>query len=142
MMNHIFKSQSLGALVRKFRRDEQGTATVESLIWLTFLVAFTFMILDAAMVFMNNTEVRRITQDANRLFIKGIFDDNTSSLETWIEGQLDGLAPNADATATIDSDGRLSTVVVYPATDTDLVGLVEILNNVTLQVVVVHQTET
>lgn len=128
--------------LRRFRGAEDGSATVEGVVlWIPFYLLFLFIVLDGTTIFLQNSKVQRVVQDANRQFIAGGFDNSTSDLENWIENTLDTIAPNATATAQIDANGLLRTDVAYPSSDTDLTGATAMLGNLTVRVRVVHQTE-
>ena len=51
---------------RKFLRDEAGGATVEACLWIPFFLSFFVLILDAAFIFLQETDAQRIVQDGNR----------------------------------------------------------------------------
>lgn len=136
---------------RRFRDAEDGSATIEALLWIPFLLAFLMLILDASTIFMWNSQARRIVADANRQYVKGATFDNTMSnfvgnpvnnMANWIEDEMAHFAPNAVANVMIDPvSGLLTTIVTYPSTDTDLSGATGFLGGLTLRVQSIHQTE-
>ncbi|GGE38520.1 TadE/TadG family type IV pilus assembly protein [Actibacterium pelagium] len=128
--------------LKKFWREEDGTASVDGLIWVMFFTTLLVFILDASIMFMNNVEVRRVTQDGSRLYVRGGFDgeaDPIAALDLWVENNLSDLSPNVNATSSLNASNQLSTVVTYPASDTDLTGLVNVLSNFNIEVLVVNQ---
>ncbi|GGE38547.1 TadE/TadG family type IV pilus assembly protein [Actibacterium pelagium] len=126
----------------KFWKEQDGTASVDGLIWIMFFMTLVVFILDAAIMFMNNTQVRRIVQDGSRMYVRGAFDGSTTELkdlDAWIQARLSGLSPKAKSSSKVDGNNRVYTEVVYPASDTDITGLFDALMNFNIQVVVVNQ---
>lgn len=66
-------SPRLKALLKRFRRDERGSATIEAVLWLPMFVIFFVMIADVSLVFFRQTEVMRVVQDGNRALSVGRF---------------------------------------------------------------------
>lgn len=131
--------------VRRFSRDEDGSATVEACLWLPFFIFFFVMILDATTIFMNQARVHRIVQDANRQFVVGVFKsaaNEEQALEQWIEQSLAPITPSASASASVDTQGLLTTQVSYPSGETDLTGATGVLGSLTMRVQAIHQTES
>ncbi len=125
---------------RKFLRDEAGGATVEACLWIPFFLSFFVLILDAAFIFLQETDAQRIVQDGNRQYVTGAIA-STGALETWIETAMVPLSPNANATARVDGAGVLTTVLTYPAEDTDLTGATGVLGGLTMRVQSIYLTE-
>ncbi len=56
-------------LVKKLRRlavRDDGTATVEAVLWLPVFLLFFCLVADAALVFYNKNQIHRLVQDTNR----------------------------------------------------------------------------
>lgn len=68
-------SPRLKALLRRFRRDERGSATIEAVIWLPMFVIFFVMIADVSLVFFRQTEVQSLYAPSE---LKVGRDDNCS----------------------------------------------------------------
>ena len=45
----------MSRVLRRFRRNEAGSVTVEAVIWFPLFVLFLMMLMDAAMIFMNSS---------------------------------------------------------------------------------------
>lgn len=128
--------------IRRFLRDDYGGATFEGCIWLPVLLAFFFTSFDAAHIFLRDGEIQRVVQESARQYVKGRYGNSTSDAEVWIEQQLSQLAPNAQATVTIDGASDLLTATVtYPASDTEIGGWISALTNMNLTVQSIHQLE-
>ena len=72
-------SPRLMALLKRFRRDERGSATIEAVPWLPLFVIFFVMIADVSLVFFRQTEVLRVVQDGNRALSVGRFGGQPKS---------------------------------------------------------------
>ena len=118
-----------------FLKDESGGGTIEACLWLPVLIGFFILIFDATYVFLKDGEIRRVLQEGNRQYVKGLHSNDPTELETWIETTLAQLAPNANATSSLDSTtGILTTSVTYPASDTDITGWVSALTGLVITV--------
>jgi len=121
-----------GRLLRRFRSDTQGSATIEVVLWLPLFFAAFGLMTDAAMVFNGHSRVMRVIQDANRNLSVGRLDTEIEA-ETYITTALAGLSPNATASTTITA-GVATTVVQLPARDLEILGMFSALNNLNLTV--------
>ncbi len=103
-----------------WRRDD-GSATIEAVLWMPFfLAAFTFVV-DGTMIFHNHSQILRVVQDANRGLSVGRYDTEAET-ETEIEARLASVSPNTNATTSI-SAGVIRTTVTVPAADLDVIGM-------------------
>ena len=107
-------------------RREDGSATVETVLWLPLFFAAFGLMTDAAMVFNGHSRVTRILQDANRNLSVGRFVDEDET-ETYILAALNALAPNATASTTVTA-GVATSVVQVPATDLEILVSVRLLS--------------
>lgn len=101
--------------LRAFRTDEDGTASVEAVIWLPIFFFFISMVVDASFIFLGQNEATRLVQDANRRLSVGVLA-SSDEVEDLIEGALAKMAPSAVATSTI-SNGVVTTSVVIQTKD-------------------------
>jgi Flp pilus assembly protein TadG len=119
-------------LPRNLLHREDGSATVETVLWLPLFFAAFGLMTDAAMVFNGHSRVTRILQDANRNLSVGRFVDEDET-ETYILAALNALAPNATASTTVTA-GVATSVVQVPATDLEILGMFSALNSLTLTI--------
>ena len=105
---------------RRFLKREDGSATVEAVLWFPFFIAMFTLVVDASMIFHNQTYVTRVIQDGNRAMSTGYLD-STSDTETFIANRLAGLSESARV-ATSLRDGVIHTEVSVPAGDLDVIG--------------------
>ena len=125
-----------------FLKDESGSGSIEACLWVPALFGFFVLVFDASYVFLRDGEIRRVMHEGNRQYVKGLFASQTEALETWIEAEVSGISPNAEATATVDSTtGLLTTTISYPASDTDVTGWMSALTGLVITVQAVNQTE-
>ena len=99
----------------RFVRDESGSATIESLLWLTVFFGLLILASDASLAFYGKAQALRIMQNGNRAFALGRLA-TTAATESWIETQFDALSPNAAATTTVNN-GLVSTTMAIPASE-------------------------
>ncbi len=120
--------------------EEDGTSTVEFVIW-TPLIMFVFaLIADTALIFGGEARVLRVVQDANRAMSIGRITE-VKDAQDLVLSQIQNLAPHAIVTTTVVS-GLINTVVAIPATDFTSVGLVDAFLNLTVTVSAQHLAES
>jgi Flp pilus assembly protein TadG len=104
----------------RFLRGERGTGTIEFLIWCPFILAFFFLMLEASTIFLHTNAIRRIVQDGNRQYVRGV-----------------------TVTAVVDAtSGQLTTKVSFPSTDVDIAGWSKLLPTFTIYIRGIEQTES
>ena len=115
--NSIFfaKPRIHGSRVKLFCRDEEGTATIESVIWFPIFVILLTLIMNVSLVFFTESQILRVVQDGNRAFSLGRLDDSTA-VEGYILERLSYLDANITIATTI-SGGFVMTTVDVPASD-------------------------
>ncbi len=84
---------SPGRALRRFRRDEGGTATIESLLWLPLFFFLLVMIVNGSFIFYGKSQALRIIQDANRALSTGRLG-NTGAAETYLRTRIGVFAPS------------------------------------------------
>lgn len=124
---------------RRFLRAEDGTATIEAVLWLPVFFAFFALLVDVSMIFHGQNQVLRVTQDANRSLSLGRLA-SLDETEALIESRLREFAPNANAITTVSS-GLITTSVAVPVADLEILGLFGALSAATLTVSAQHLIE-
>jgi Flp pilus assembly protein TadG len=109
-------------LFSRFRDDERGVATVESLLWMPIFFYLFILITDVSFIFYGKAQALRIVQDGNRAYSVDGFPTNAAA-SAYIQGQLRQFAPTATATTTT-SGGIISTTATVPANDLMAVGAI------------------
>ena len=124
-------------LARRFGKDQTGTASVESVLWLPLFFAAFGLMTDAAMIFNGHSRVTRVVQDANRNLSVGRYGNDPSTsvarTESYIVSTLSNLSSSASASTTITA-GVATTIVSVPARDLEILGLFSKLSNMTITV--------
>ena len=118
---------------KPFLRDEEGSVTVEAVLWLPVFFAVLVLITDVSFAFFGKAQALRIMQDGNRAYSLGRFD-TTLETQTQIKAAFRGYSPNARV-STVEGGGVVSTTMVIPASDLMLFdSLARITNfNITVQ---------
>ena len=126
-------SPRLMALLKRFRRDERGSATIEAVPWLPLFVIFFVMIADVSLGFFRQTEVLRVVQDGNRALSVGRFG-GAAEVEQFVKDTIASMTTRAQVTTTVNS-GVINTKALVPVEDLVAVGMFNFLNgyNITVQ---------
>jgi Flp pilus assembly protein TadG len=125
--------------LKRFRRDEHGSATIEAVLWLPMFVIFFVMIADVSLVFFRQTEVLRVVQDANRALSVGRFS-GPAETEEYVRTVIAPLTTRAQVTTTVNS-GVIDTVALVPVEDLVAVGMFNFLNGYNIAVQSNHYVE-
>jgi Flp pilus assembly protein TadG len=118
--------------VRRFFGDHNGSATVESVLWLPIFFALFGLMTDTAMIFNGYSRVLRVVQDANRNMSVGRID-NEIELQEYVSNALSDLAPNSSVQSDVSS-GVVTTKVLVPASDLEILGMFGALNKLSFEV--------
>lgn len=122
-----------------FFRKEDGTATIEAVLWLPVFISFFCLITDASFIFFGQNKAYRIVQDANRSLSIGRLD-SAADVEGFIQAKFATFAPNAVISTQI-SGGTVSTIVDIPATDLVATGFITALTTPLVTVAASHFVE-
>ena len=110
--------------IQDLLRDESGTATIESVLWLPVFIAFFCMIADASFIFFGQNRAYRIVQDANRNMSIGRLAD-AAEVEAYVTASLADFAPNSTVQTIINSNsGIVTTIVSLQSSDLVATGLI------------------
>ena len=132
----------MSTLATGFRRKEDGTATVEAVLWFPIFIAVFGLMVDSAMIFHGQSKVLRVVQDANRkLSIKSLATD--AEAEAYITAQLAAINVTPSRTETLSdmTTGVISTLVVVPAREFQILGYFSALTNLEVPVTAQHMRE-
>jgi Flp pilus assembly protein TadG len=119
----------------RFLRREDGSATVEAVIWLPIFFLVLFLMVDVALVFVGQSEALRVVQDANRNMSIGRFR-TVAETEAYVEEQLAGLSPGVQAVSVVNAG-----TVTMPARDLQMSGFFTAVINANLSVSADHLIE-
>jgi Flp pilus assembly protein TadG len=123
-----------------FCKEESGSATIESVIWLPAFAFVLAIIMNVSMVFFFESQLTRIVQDGNRAFSLGRLPDG-DAVQQYILGQLTHLDADISVATTI-ADGFVRTDLTAPAGDLMPLSMArKAFNNVKIRVSAQHIVE-
>jgi len=122
-----------------FLRREDGTVTVEAVIWLPVFIAIFAMIVDVTMIMSGQAQALRVVQDANRLVSVGVFKSEEET-RTFIKTRLSGISNNIDVQSRV-AEGIITTNITMPSRDLVASGLINAFANITVRVGAQHRAE-
>ena len=126
-------------LLHRFRTGEDGTATVESVLWIPIFVWILVLIVNASMIIFEKNQAYRIVQNANRILSTG-YMQTEAEVESYIAAQLQDIAPSATVTTTI-ANGVVTSDVSYQVSDVFMPHVVTELLNVWVTISAQHFME-
>jgi Flp pilus assembly protein TadG len=139
------------AVIRRlanFIRQEEGSATIESLLWIPLLFSVLLLGLDVSLISTKQAMVMRIIQDNNRSYALGRYDrpdwtDKQSEgvIEGTIRNSIASISPGAKVNAEIAPDGSITTRVEMPASDLSSFGLLPNWEQMNIVVALQHTKE-
>ena len=125
--------------VMRFARREDGTASVESVLWMPIFIALFGLMVDTSLIFFGQSKVLRVIQDGNRNLSIGRLDGEAGA-EAYIENTLAALNVTADVTSTVTA-GVVHTRVQYDAAQLQALGFFSSLLNLKVTVSADHMLE-
>lgn len=123
---------------RQLRRDE-GSATVESVLWIPVFAFLLFLMADSAIIFGSEARILRVVQDANRSLSVGRFR-STDETENFILVQIGNLTKNATVETTV-TNGLIVSRVQLPASDLSASQMIPAFAGLQLSIVAEHLSE-
>jgi len=123
----------------RFSRDEHGSITAESVLWLPVYLVFFALIADVSLMLHAQAKATRIAQDANRHASTGYFVTE-NDIEDMIGASMANISPNATIDSTIGSQA-IATTIQIPSTDIQVVGLFGRFTDITITVSTIHLLE-
>lgn len=125
--------------IARFGRTEDGTFTVEAVMWLPVFLFLFCLIADASLIFGKQAQVMRIMQDANRAMSIGRIT-SADGAESYIQSMIATFSENAVVTTTVSSGVIVSTVEM-PAGDLTATGFISSFTDLTIRVTAQHLSE-
>lgn len=133
---------ALGRIFAQFRDNEDGSISIESVLWLPIYAVFTIMIVDVSLMFNGQAQAQRTLQDINRLASSGYYrsEEEIVARATDLLGHL---SDKLTVTATIDPDlGVITAVAAMPASDLMAIGTLPDFANIEITVGAWHMIES
>ena len=122
-----------------FLRREDGTVTVEAVIWLPIFIGIFAMIVDVTMIMSGQAQALRVVQDANRLVSVGLIKSEEDT-RTFIQTSLKGISNNIDVQSRV-ADGIITTNITMPSRDLVASGMLNVFANIPVRVGAQHRAE-
>ena len=97
----------------RFAREQDGSVTIEAVMWLPFFMFLLVLVADASFIFNGQARALRIVQDGNRAFSVGRLEDPAST-QTYIAASLAELSPGAVVSTTLNG-GIITSVATISA---------------------------
>lgn len=121
---------------------EDGTATIEAVLWLPIFLAVFGLMVDSAMIFQGQAKVLRVVQDANRKISNyGFREDSQAEAYIFEQLALIGVTPTTAETVSDLTAGTVTTTVVVPAAQLQALGYFSSLVNLQIPIRAQHMRE-
>ena len=122
-----------------FPRDERGSITAESVLWLPIFVVFFSMIADVSLVMHAQAKAMKIAQDVNRHASYGFYD-TAAEMEALVAAKVTPFSPNATIDSSIGGQ-TVATTIILPTNDLFVVGFLGLFTNMNITVSSLHLME-
>jgi Flp pilus assembly protein TadG len=124
---------------KSFFRNQNGSATVEAVIWMPVFVFFLGLVVDTSLIFARQAQALRIIQDANRSLSIGRIM-TVEDTESMIFARLTPYSPHVQITTSVDM-GLITSTAVMPASDLTSLGLIPAFAGLNVSVTAQHMSE-
>ena len=132
------------AKIKRFLRQEDGTSTIEFVLWLPIVVLILLLIVDSSMLFMSRSQAMRVLQDTNRLYSVGQFTgtpaERITKAQNYALSRLRGLSPSATAT-TVETNRVVRTQATMETREIAQIGFLGLMIDTTMVVAAEHRVE-
>lgn len=115
-------SSKCNMFFKRFRRKDDGAATVEAVIWLPLFIFLLALAVDVSMTFHAHSRVLRVVQDVNRAYSVGRIE-TVEEAEAMVAALLPDIAANIVVDKSV-TDGIIGTRVQVPVADIVVLGAV------------------
>jgi hypothetical protein len=122
-----------------FGRDEDGSASIESLFWIPIFVFMLVLILDTSFIFFGKSQALRAVQDGNRALSVGAIADEDAAEEFIVAAMVDH-APGITVETLIE-DGIIVSTATMPAKELMIVGSIPVFKDTVISVTAKHFLE-
>lgn len=126
--------------IRRFFGKEDGTATVEAVLWFPIFILVFGLMVDSAMIFHGQAKVLRVIQDGNRHFSIGRLGDEEAT-QDYIRDTLANLNIAANVETVTNGVGVATTTVRVPAAQLQILGYFSALTSLEIEVSADHMLE-
>lgn len=131
--------KATASAAKTFRTRQDGSMTLEAVLWVPAFLAFFAISADVALMFHGQAMAQRVVQDANRNASSGYFRTR-QAVEDDILARVQSFSPNARVVTDYASDYVRSTVEL-PASDLVATGLFTAFVNLDVPASAYHRLE-
>lgn len=135
----VARIKSSKSLFSRFMKQEDGTISVEGVLWLPFYMVLFALIVDVSNMMHSRSVSMRILQDANRHAVTGYLVAQ-DEVRSQIAAQMQTVTDTPDVQVVWNNDDIVS-VVSYPAKDAQIIGLISMFSDLELTVHSYHRFE-
>ncbi|PUB17211.1 TadE/TadG family type IV pilus assembly protein [Yoonia sediminilitoris] len=125
--------------VNKFKDEESGSASIESLFWFPLFMFILILVADVSSIYLGKAQALRVIQDGNRAFSVGQLDDEDTT-RSFISASLQPISENATVTTTA-ANGIVTSTATMPTTDLMVVGSIPGINSIDVVITAQHFLE-
>lgn len=118
--------------LKLFSSSQDGTATVEAVLWLPVFLTLLCLVADTSAIFGREDQIMRIVQNANRGLAVGYFP-TAADAQTYISNEVKVFSQNSAVSVAINK-GIISSTVSLPVSDLTLTGLIKVFSGLKIQV--------
>lgn len=123
---------AIRSIFRRFRREEEGAAAIEVVMWTPIFLILFGMITDTSVVFGRQAEILRIIQDTNRSLAVGRFL-TIEQAEEYISEKVAVFTDEGSIDVNV-VNGIIATSVTLPASDLTSTGLFGAINSLSFTI--------
>jgi len=138
------KSDGNHHVLLRFLQNEDGTSTIEFVLWLPLVLLILLLITDSSMLFMSRSHAIRVLQDTNRLYSVGQFTgdaaERITKAQAYALSRLAGLSPSATVT-TSETNRVVRTTATMQTREIAPIGFLGVMMDGQIVVVAEHRVE-
>lgn len=138
------RADGIGRNFKAFLRQENGSSSIEFVLWMPLVLAILLLVVDSSMLFMSRTHAIRVLQDTNRLYSVGQFTGTTAeritAAQNYALSRLQGLSPSATATTT-ETNRVVRTRATLETAEVAQIGFLGLMIDTTMVVAAEHRVE-
>lgn len=122
-----------------FRKDEDGSSTIEAMLWFPLFMTLFALVADASLLFFGQNRAYRVLQESNRQLSVGRLN-TAEELEALILGRLADLSDQVQVIAEIDN-GMVTSILSIPGNDLVATGVFTAFMDLNVTVTASHYIE-
>lgn len=129
----------LFAKFRAFQAEENGSSTIEAMLWFPLFMTLFALVADASLLFFGQNRAYRVLQESNRQLSVGRLNTEEELVEL-ILSRVSDLSDQVQAIATIDK-GMVTSVLSIPGNDLVATGVFTAFMDLNVTVTASHYIE-